>query len=81
MPHGSLYISPSPLITYLRYNGDLGLDAVRALLPTLEEEKIRSLTRLDAPMNMEVLQTIGRLTAERDVQLKDFPAGFDLLKE
>jgi predicted acylesterase/phospholipase RssA len=74
-------LSPSPLITYLRYNGDLSLDAVRALLPTLEEEKIRSLTRLDAPMNMEVLQTIGRLTAERDVQLEDFPAGFDLLKE
>lgn len=73
-------ITPSPLITYLRYNGDLGLEAVRTLLPALDEKKIRSLTELDAPSNMELLHEIGKLTAQRDVRLKDFPAGFDLLR-
>lgn len=71
-------IAPAPLINYLRYNGDLGVAAVKALLPALDDEKIESLTKMDAPENMKTLYDIGKLTAARDVRGDDFPTRFDL---
>jgi predicted acylesterase/phospholipase RssA len=71
-------IAPAALISYLRYNGDLGVDAVKALLPKLKDEKIRSLTEMDAPENMKTLYDLGKLTAARDVAAGDFPTKFDL---
>jgi len=72
-------VGPAPLITYLRYNGDLAVDAVKALLPKLKEDKIKSLTEMDAPGNMKTLYELGSLTAARDVRADDFPTKFDLL--
>lgn len=71
-------IAPAPLISYLRYNGDLGVDAVKTLLPDLGDEKIRSLTEMDVPQNMQTLYELGKLTAARDVLANDFPTKFDL---
>ena len=71
-------IAATPLISYLRYNGDLGVDAVKALMPKLADDKIRSLTEMDAPENMQTLFKLGELTAERDVRADDFPTKFDL---
>jgi predicted acylesterase/phospholipase RssA len=71
-------VAQAPLITYLRYNGDLGVDAVKQMLPDLEDDKIRSFTSMDAPENMKALYEIGQLTARRDVRADDFPTRFDL---
>jgi len=70
-----------PLISYLRYNVDLGKAGVQRLDPALtDDELIASLVEMDAPENMDVLHRLGCLAAERDVRDKDFPAGFDLAR-
>ena len=71
-------ISAAPLISYLRYNGDLGVDAVKAMLPKLDVRTIESLTQMDIPANMDTLYQLGRMTGERDVLASDFPTKFDL---
>jgi Patatin-like phospholipase len=71
-------IAPAPLISYVRYNADLDVNAVRELLPQVGDEQIESLTAMDAPENMKTLDEIGRLAAERDVRGADFPTKFDL---
>jgi hypothetical protein len=72
-------VARAPLLSYLRYNVDLAVDAVLALNPKLKSmEKIESLTAMDAPENMETLHRLGRLAAERDVQTNDFAGIFDL---
>ena len=71
-------IAPAPLISYLRYNGDLGVDAVKAMLPKLDVKTIESLTQMDIPGNMDTLYQLGKLTGARDVLANDFPTKFDL---
>jgi hypothetical protein len=71
-------IAPNPLISYLRYNGDLGVAAVKQLMPALSDEKIKSFTKMDASENMKALYELGSRTAERDVRAEDFPTKFDL---
>jgi uncharacterized protein len=71
-------IAPMPLINYVRYNSDLGVDAVRAMFPSLDRKQAESLTEMDAPENMEVLYEIGARTAEFNVRADDFPKNFDL---
>jgi hypothetical protein len=71
-------IAPAPLISYLRYNGNLAVDAVRTLVPEIDGKKIESLTEMDAPENMQILDEIGKRTAERDVHSLDFPSIADL---
>jgi predicted acylesterase/phospholipase RssA len=70
-----------PLLSYLRYNVDLGKESVQQLDPALkDDERIASLVEMDAPDNMDVLHRLGCLAAERDVRARDFPAGFDLVR-
>ncbi|HUQ10763.1 MAG TPA: patatin-like phospholipase family protein [Steroidobacteraceae bacterium] len=71
-------IAPNPLISYLRYNGDLSVAAVKELMPALSDEKIKSFTKMDASENMEALYELGGLTAKRDIRGEDFPTKFDL---
>lgn len=71
-------IAANPLISYLRYNGDLGVAAVKALMPGLSDEKIKSFTKMDASENMDALYKLGALTAARDIRADDFPTKFDL---
>lgn len=74
-------VAGAPLISYLRYNVDLGKESVQRLDPALkDEEMIASLVEMDAPDNMEVLYKLGCLGAERDVRATDFPTRFDLAK-
>jgi hypothetical protein len=72
-------VARAPLLSYLRYNVDLSVDAVLALNPKLKsEKKIESLTAMDAPENMETLHRLGALVGQRDVLASDFAGVFDL---
>jgi len=72
-------LAPMPLLSYLRYNVDLSSDSVKQLLPSLTDpKKIESLTEMDDPDNMAVLQTLGALAAQRQVRSEDFATNFDL---
>jgi hypothetical protein len=72
-------VARAPLLTYLRYNVDLAVAAVKALDPSLQDqEKIEALTAMDAPENMDTLHHLGELGAKRDVLPSDFAAMFDL---
>ena len=72
-------VARAPLLSYLRYNVDLAVDAVLALNPKLKsEKKVESLTEMDAPENMSTLHRLGTLASERDVLPGDFPTAFDL---
>ena len=68
-----------PLLTYLRYDADLGLAALRDLL---EDEAnalpVEDLTAMDAPENMKALHRVGTLVGEKDVKSEHFPALFDV---
>lgn len=72
-------IAGAPLMSYLRYDVDLAEPAVRALVPELDDaRRIRSLSEMDAPENMDMLYQLGRRGGERDVQARDFASHFDL---
>lgn len=72
-------IAPEPLIHYLRYNVALTRDSLADLDLKFDDEKVESLSAMDAPDNMPALQEIGSRAAERQVRTEDFPARFDLL--
>jgi len=72
-------VARAPLLSYLRYNVDLAVSAVKALDAGLQdEEKIEALTAMDAPENMDTLHRLGELGAKQDVAAGDFAAMFDL---
>ena len=72
-------VAGTPLLSYLRYNADLRVEKVKSLYPELtDEERIKSLSAMDAPENMETLHALGKRVAERDVIETDFAAVFDL---
>ncbi len=72
-------VANAPLITYLRYNVDLGKESVHGLDRTLTDDAlIASLVEMDAPENMDTLHRLGCLAAERDIRAGDFPSRFDL---
>lgn len=78
---GGDLLTGSPLVSYLRYDVDLRSENVRGLDPSLADaERIRSLSEMDAPENMDVLHRLGALAAERDVRDADFDPVFDLPK-
>lgn len=75
-------VGQAPLLSYLRYNVDLGKERVQELDPALiDEELIASLSSMDAPENMEVLHKLALTAAERDVSAGDFESNFDLPRE
>lgn len=75
-------VGQAPLLSYLRYNVDLGKERVQELDPALiDEELIASLSSMDAPENMEVLHKLALTAAERDVSGGDFESNFDLPRE
>jgi len=72
-------IGGTPLVSYLRYDVDLRKPSVQALDPSLtDDEKITSLSAMDAPENMESLHRLGTLAGVRDVVASDLPSVFDL---
>jgi uncharacterized protein len=72
-------VAGAPLLSYLRYNVDLSVDAVRALDPALTDvEAIEALSAMDAPEHMQTLHRLGVLAAARDVLANDFAGAFDL---
>ena len=75
-------LGQAPLLSYLRYNVDLGKERVQELDPALiDEELIASLSSMDAPENMEVLHKLALTAAERGVSAGDFESNFDLPRE
>jgi predicted acylesterase/phospholipase RssA len=75
-------VGQAPLLSYLRYNVDLGKERVQELDPALiDEELIASLSSMDAPENMEVLHKLALTAAGRDVSAGDFESNFDLPRE
>jgi hypothetical protein len=73
------FIAGVPLMIYNRYNVDLTEKAVRELYPEFKDrERIESLSAMDAPGNMGLLEKLGKLAAARDVKKTDFPSVFDL---
>ncbi len=72
-------VAGSPLLSYLRYDVDLRQEAVQALDSALTDAaRIKSLSEMDAPDNMDALHKLGVLAGERDVHDGDFPSLFDL---
>jgi hypothetical protein len=69
----------TPLLSYVRYDVDLGRESIKKLDETLTDTKvIRSLSEMDAPENMEVLHRLGTLAGKRDVAASHFAPVFDL---
>ncbi|MCC4113889.1 patatin-like phospholipase family protein [Aromatoleum toluclasticum] len=72
-------LTGAPLISYLRYDLELNREAIQALDSRLTDlDRIRSLSEMDAPENMEILHEVGLRAGERDVDLADFASIFDL---
>jgi predicted acylesterase/phospholipase RssA len=71
-------VARTPLMSYLRYDVDLAEKSLLTLMPDLEKKRIRALSEMDAPENMDILHKLGTLAAERDVSSNDFAAVFDL---
>ncbi|HKZ74687.1 MAG TPA: patatin-like phospholipase family protein [Steroidobacteraceae bacterium] len=72
-------VAGAPLLNYLRYNVDLRPEEVRKLDRDLvDDERIASLSAMDAPDNMEILHSLGERAGARDVRADDFPIAFDL---
>lgn len=69
----------TPLLRYLRYDVDLGLENIRTLDGALADgQEASSLSEMDSPGNMEVLHRLGILAGQRDVAAPHFDPIFDL---
>lgn len=72
-------IGGKPLISYLRYDVDLAEAPVRELAPEITDTKrIRALSEMDDPGNLDPLYLLGQRAAARDMHARDLPAAFDL---
>jgi uncharacterized protein len=71
-------VAGAPLLSYLRYNLLLTEGAVRALLPGLPDDVVRTLPDMDRPEHLHALLTLGQSAAEEQVLVSDFPTRFDL---
>lgn len=71
-------LAGAPLLSYLRYNVSLAEKEVGHLLPDLPSTRIRSLSAMDKPENLDALLKLGEAAAEQKVKAEDFPAAFDL---
>lgn len=68
----------TPLVSYLRYDLDLGSESITKLDGTLARGDLpRSLGDMDAPKNMDMLHSLGLLAGKRDVSPLHFPPIFD----
>lgn len=72
------HIRGQPCFTYARYNLSLTPDDVRKLKPGLSGDTIASLTEMDEPDNMPLLNTLADLDGSGKIKAEHFPAGFDL---
>lgn len=67
-----------PVLSYVRYNVALTEDEVEALHPGLSPDEVASLTEMDNPDNLDVLQALGRAAAGQKIRPADFAPAFDL---
>jgi predicted acylesterase/phospholipase RssA len=69
-----------PLLSYARYDANLGRDGVEALVgkDAAAALPIDDLTVMDAPANMRALHELGLAAGRRDVKAEHFPRTFDL---
>jgi hypothetical protein len=67
------------LATYVRYNIILEQSWLKTELGVdLSEDKIEQIRKMDDPSNMDDLADLGRRAAEKQIDAKHLPAGFDL---
>jgi hypothetical protein len=72
-------IGGQPLFSYQRYNVELSKGYLRDELDVkVPKGRLKSLTEMDAPENMEILQSIGEVAGKKLIQGEHFPAEFDL---
>lgn len=72
-------VGQSAGLSYLRYDLDLSIDYVKSLDSNIKDlKKIKSLTSLDAPENMELLFHLGQLASSKDIKASHFPLNFNL---
>jgi len=67
------------LATYVRYNIILEQSWLKTELGVdLSEHKIEQIRKMDDPSNIDDLARLGRRAAEKQIEAKHLPAGFDL---
>jgi len=72
-------IGGHPLLSYVRYDVNLGAVGVADLLGAdAASIPVENLTAMDAPENMRDLHRLGIAAGVRDVQGRHFPDGFDI---
>jgi hypothetical protein len=72
-------LAERPLLEYLRYNVKLeGAWLKEHTGVELSPGEIRKLKKMDRPANMPMLANLGALAAQRQVDDRHFPPGFDL---
>jgi len=75
---GQDLVAGAPVLSYLRYNVTLSEDEVCALKPGFSPDKVASLSEMDNPENLDVLQQLGEAAAGQKIRASDFPPTFDL---
>lgn len=74
-------ITPTPLLSYLRYNVELKQKALDSLGLVNSPTQIAALNEMDDPANMTTLKQIGDLIGMTKVKDDHFPTAFDLQGE
>lgn len=71
-------LAGAPLFSYLRYNVALTDEEVGALHPGLAPARVKTLSAMDDPDNLDILLQLGVAAGTRDVKATDFGRPFDL---
>jgi hypothetical protein len=76
---GGDFIGGKELLHYARYNVALDDETVNQQLKIgVGKARLASLSKMDAPENMDTLHEIGRAAAKTQIRGDHFPARFDL---
>lgn len=69
-------VGGNPLLTYVRYEVDLQVQALADLGIQVSQDKLKSIREMSDAENREDLFAIGQAAAKRDVDVNHFPQGF-----
>lgn len=68
-----------PLVEYLRYNVQPDSDWLyKSINKSMTDDEVKKLQAMDRPENMPALSELGIQAAQRQIQDRHFPRGFDL---